>query len=61
MLPVLMTNNHAINNDILNKENFKIKLDIEEEENLKEIVLNKSRMKYTNKDYDNNNRNKTTR
>ena len=52
MLPVLMTNNHVINNDILYNDNFKIKLDIEEEENLKEIILNKSRMKYTNEEYD---------
>ena len=45
MLPVFITNNHVINNDILYNDNFKIKLDIEEEENLKEIILNKNRMK----------------
>ena len=35
MIPVLMTNNHVINDDILNQENFKLKLDIEKEEDLK--------------------------
>ena len=29
-----------------------MKLDIEKEEDLKEIILNKNRMKYTNKEYD---------
>jgi len=51
MLPVLITNNHIINSDILYKKNIKIKLDIKEEENIKEIILNK-RMKYTNEEYD---------
>ena len=49
MLPVFITNNHVINNDILNKD--KIKLDIEIEETMKEIKLN-NRMKYTNEEYD---------
>ena len=35
ILPVFITNNHVINDDILNQENFKIKLDIKEEEDLK--------------------------
>ena len=52
MLPVLMTNNHVINDDVLNQENVKLKLDIEKEEDLKEIILNKNRMKYTNEEYD---------
>ena len=51
LLPVLITNNHVINNDILNKENMKIKIDIKDEEDIKEIILNK-RMKYTNEEYD---------
>ena len=51
MLPVLITNNHVINNDILNKENMKIKIDIKEEDDTKEIIL-KNRMKYTNEEYD---------
>ena len=51
LLPVFITNNHVINNDILNKENIKIKLEIEGEDNIKEIILN-NRMKYTNKEYD---------
>ena len=51
LLPVFITNNHIINNDILNKENMKIELDIKGEDNIKEIILN-NRMKYTNKEYD---------
>ena len=35
MIPVLMTNNHVINNDALNKD--KIELDIKKEKNIKEI------------------------
>ena len=52
MLPVLMTNNHVINNDLLNQKNAKIKLDIKEEDYVKEIVLNNNRVKYTNEEYD---------
>ena len=51
MLPVLITNNHVINEDVLFKENKKFKIKIKEEKNEIEINLNK-RMKYTNKDYD---------
>ena len=51
-LPVFITNNHVINDEILNKENMKIKIDIKEEENIKEIILNENRIKYTNKEYD---------
>ena len=51
MLPVLITNNHVINNDILNKDNMNIELDIKKEEKTKEIIL-KNRMKYTNEEYD---------
>ena len=51
MLPVLITNNHIINNDTLNKKNIKIKIYIKEDEDVKEIILNK-RMKYTNEEYD---------
>ena len=39
MLPVLITNNHVINNDILNKDNMNIELDIKKEEKAKEIIL----------------------
>ena len=52
MLPVLMTNNHVINSDLLNQKNAKIKLDIKEEDDIKEIVLNNNRVKYTNEEYD---------
>ena len=51
MLPVLMTNNHVINDSLLNQVNTKIELDIKEEADLKEIYLN-HRIKYTNKEYD---------
>ena len=51
MLPVFITNNHLINEALLNQANLKIKLDIKEEENLKELVLN-NRLKYTDEDYD---------
>ena len=50
LLSVFITNNHVINNDILNKENIKIELEIEGEDNIKEIILN-NRMKYTNEEY----------
>ena len=51
MLPVLITNNHVINEDILFKKDELIKLDIKNEENIKTINLN-NRLKYTNEDYD---------
>ena len=51
MLPVLITNNHVINADVLFKENEKFEIKIKEEKNGKEINLN-NRKKYTNKDYD---------
>jgi len=54
MLPVLITNNHIINNDRLSKEHMKIKLDIKEEKDIKEIkeIKLNNRMKYTNEEYD---------
>ena len=51
MLPVLMTNNHVINEDLLNQVNAKIELDIKEEDEVKIINLN-NRKKYTNEEYD---------
>ena len=35
MLPVLMTNNHAIDEDLFNQANVKIELDIKEEDEVK--------------------------
>ena len=35
MLPVLITNNHVMNNDILNKDNMNIELDIKKKKNQK--------------------------
>jgi len=52
MLPVFITNNHIIDKNIFNQENIKIHLDIKEEESIKEIILNKNRLKYTNEEYD---------
>ena len=50
-LPVLLTNNHIINEEILFKKNEEITLEIEVEKNQKIIKLDK-RIKYTNKEYD---------
>ena len=51
MLPVLITNNHIINQNILDKQNMKISVYIKESNDKRHIILN-DRMKYTNKDYD---------
>ena len=51
LLPVLITNNHIIDNALLNKPDIKIKIDIKEEIDFKEINLNK-RMKYSEEKYD---------
>ena len=51
MLPVLITNNHVINKNILNENNKRIDIDIQEENNRKKLNLN-NRIKYTNKEYD---------
>ena len=51
MLPVFITNNHNINEELLYKKDTKIKIDIYDELEEKEINLN-NRMKYTNKEYD---------
>ena len=50
-LPVFITNNHIINEELLNKNETKIIIDIKEENSLKEIRLD-NRIKYTNKEYD---------
>ena len=51
VLPVLITNNHIINEDILYKNDEYINLDIKGEKNVKKINLN-NRLKYTNKNHD---------
>ena len=51
IIPVLITNNHVINESILENENNKIKYTIYNQKELKYIKLN-NRMKYTNKKYD---------
>ena len=51
MLSVFITNNHIINDKILYKNNSKININIEEENEIKEINLN-NRIKYTNEEYD---------
>ena len=51
MIPVFITNNHIINEELLYKKNEKIKIDIFEETEIKEIDLN-NRKKYTNVEYD---------
>ena len=50
ILHVLITNNHIINEDILNKD-CKIKIEIKEDKKEREIEL-KGRIKYTNEKYD---------
>ena len=51
MLPVLITNNHVIDDKSLYNKNTNIKIDIEEEKESKIIDL-KDRIKYTNKKFD---------
>ena len=51
MLPVLITNNHIINKEILNKKDAKISIDIKEKSDIKELNLN-NRKKYTNEEHD---------
>ena len=51
MLPVLITNNHIINKEILNKKDDKISIDIKEKSDIKELNLN-NRKKYTNEEHD---------
>ena len=51
MLTVFITNNHIIDKNQLYKNSEKIKIDIKEELEIKEIELN-NRMKYTNEEYD---------
>ena len=50
MLPVLITNNHVINDQLLNKKDAKISIYIEDQ-NSRKIDLN-NRMKYTNEEFD---------
>ena len=49
MLPVFITNNHLINEELLNKQDMKIGLNIKEEKEIKEIYFN-DRIKYTEKE-----------
>ena len=51
LLTVLITNNHIINQDLLQKENENVSLMVKNEKKVKTINLN-NRMKYTNPDYD---------
>ena len=51
MLSVFITNNHIINQELLNKDNIIIEINIEEENNIKKLNLN-NRKKYTNEEYD---------
>ena len=51
LLPVLITNNHLINEPLLYKKDGNISINIKEETEIEEINLN-GRMKYTNEEYD---------
>ena len=50
-LPTLITNNHVINNDLLNKKDSILSIKIKAEQDYKIINLDK-RIKFTNKNYD---------
>ena len=50
-LPVIITNNHVINEELLNTKGSKIIIDIKEEDSLKEISLD-NRITFTNREYD---------
>ena len=50
-LPVIITNNHIINEELLNTKGSKIIIDIKEEDSLKEICLD-NRITFTNREYD---------
>ncbi len=52
MLPVLITNNHIINDDLLGKIDSEIKFNREGDKDYTKIKLDNNRMKYTNKTYD---------
>ena len=51
LLPVLITNNHLINEPLLYKKDGNISINIKEETEIEKINLN-DRMKYTNEEYD---------
>ena len=51
LLPVLITNNHVINPELLQQENEKVSLSIKKDNKVKTINLN-NRITYTNPDYD---------
>ena len=51
VLPVFITNNHIIDNNLLKLKDAKIKIDLKEETEIKEIKL-KDRIVYTNEEYD---------
>ena len=54
MLPVLITNNHIINHEMMNLPDLKISIIIKEEEKIKTIILKNddNRLKYSNKEND---------
>jgi len=51
MLPVLITNNHVINEELLNQKDADITISTQGDVNIKEMKLD-HRIKYTNKEYD---------
>ena len=51
LLPVFMTNNHIINNELLKQKNAKMIIEMREEKDFREIDFI-SRKVYTNKEYD---------
>ena len=51
MLPVFITNNHLVNEEILNKDSGNIFFRVKEEKEMKKLEF-KNRKKYTNIEYD---------
>ena len=52
MLPVFITNNHVINEELFNEKNKEISIKIKEDKKMKNIKLNDKRTVYTNEEYD---------
>ena len=50
-LPVLITNNHIINEKLLNEINAEITISTQDDSNIKKLKLD-NKIKYTNKEYD---------
>ena len=52
LLPVVITNNHVINNELINNKNIKIILNIKGKDKFQNFEMNNDRCFYTNEDLD---------